>query len=285
MEEPPIKRKLSVLKPNSNNELKTSDIPAYKRSRHNSNNNSNNNDETLNDLIKEYEEMPVGEQTFKNYILTLKRSNLPEPIEGGSARVYIIKIGGKKYALKKVDLSKYAQALYNELSALKKLNKKACSCSPILAGATVFNQFIYILMSYTDGKTLDKWLSINPSPSTDQIEKRFEELKNGLKEIHEIGIIHGDIKPSNIWIPEDPEIPAYFIDFGSATKEGEHLTSYTPGVHSSPLASNTASKDYNIEILRDLKRSILKTSGGKYKSRSHKRKKLNKTRRHHKRHN
>lgn len=287
-----LKRKLSIESPKESPKNLPSP-PRIKRARYGKNNNSDinssnsiqsiNTSNTMNELISQYEQKRIGDEsgpTFKNYIVTLKRSSLPEPIIGGTSRVFIVTINDKKYALKRVDV-RFIEPVYNELKALKTLNTIGCKCAPTLIGATKFDQYIYILMNYIDGKTLHDWLKGQPKPPKEQIARCFEELEKGLKEIHSAGIIHADIKPSNIWIPEDPSIPAYFIDFGSSTQEGKTLTSYTPGVRSSPLASNTASINYNIEILRDLKRSLLPNSvGGKRTRRNHKRKKLNKSRRH-----
>ncbi len=41
-----------------------------------------------------------------------------------------------------------------------------------------------------------------------------EGLAEGLKYMQNLGLVHGDIKPANILLPEDPSSPSLFIDFG-----------------------------------------------------------------------
>lgn len=227
---------------------------------------------SLNDYIKLFEN-DNNIKTFQNYITNLKRSELPEPTPGGTSRVFIIKLNDKEYAMKRVNLSLFSDSVYKEISALLILNENECNCAPILEAVVRKDEYIYIFMSYTKGKTLDYWLKTNPSE--EEKGKRKDELKAALDKIHNFGIIHADIKPSNIWIPSDKAIPAYFIDFGSSIRKGEKASSFTVSPEGSPLESESASKVKNIAALDKL---FLKKGG----SRRHKRKKLNKTRRHHK---
>lgn len=229
---------------------------------------------SLNNYIEQYENTIIGEKTFKNYISTLKRDELPEPISGGTSRVFIIKINNVKYAMKRVNISLFSESLFKEIRSLSILNENKCECSPYLIAIAKQNEFVYLLMSYTEGKTLDNWLKTNPS----EPEKvtRHNELKAALAKIHTFNIIHADIKPSNIWIPNDPTIPAYFIDFGSSIKDGEKANSFTVSPEGSPLESESATKTKNITALDKL---FLKRSGGGKTRRSQNRKKLNKSRR------
>lgn len=41
-----------------------------------------------------------------------------------------------------------------------------------------------------------------------------EGLTEGLQYMQQLGLVHGDIKPANILLPEDPESPPLFSDFG-----------------------------------------------------------------------
>jgi serine/threonine protein kinase len=213
---------------------------------------------------------------FQKYITNLKRNELPEPTPGGTSRVFIIKLNDKEYAMKRVNLSVFSESVYKEISSLLILNENECNCAPILESVVRKGEFIYLFMSYTKGKTLDNWLKTHPSEE-DKL-NRHNELKAALDKIHNFGIIHADIKPGNIWIPSDPAIPAYFIDFGSSIRKGEKASSFTVSPEGSPLESESASKVKNIAALDKL---FLKKGG----SHRHKRKKLNKTRRHRKGHN
>lgn len=237
-----------------------------------------NKENSLNDYIKYYENSIVGGKSFKNYILTLKRNTLPEPLTGGTSRVFIITINNTKYAMKRVNIGQYSDSLYKEIRSLSILNDNNCTCAPKLIAIAKHSEYIYLLMSYTEGKTLYDWLKTHPSNSEKQ--QRLDELKAALGKIHEFNIIHADVKPSNIWIPADPSTPAYFIDFGSSIEEGEKATSYTTSPEGSPLESESATKAKNIASLV----RIFPVSGGyrkrHYKRTRHNRKKLNKSRRH-----
>lgn len=52
--------------------------------------------------------------------------------------------------------------------------------------------------------------------SPKRIVKIITELVSGLHYIHSNGILHRDIKPENIYVPDDPSLPAYFLDFGES---------------------------------------------------------------------
>jgi hypothetical protein len=50
----------------------------------------------------------------------------------------------------------------------------------------------------------------------DKIKKIADRLIEGLAYIHSVGVIHNDIKPENIMIPDDPQRLPFFIDFDAA---------------------------------------------------------------------
>ncbi len=232
---------------------------------------------SLNNYIKNFESMN-STVPFQNYIKTLKRSELPEPTPGGTSRVFIIKINNIPYAMKRVNITLFPDSVYKEIRSLLILNENNCNCAPILEAVVSKDEFIYLFMSYTNGKTLDNWLKTNPSEA--EKASRHEELKAALAKIHGFNIIHADIKPSNIWIPDDPKISAYFIDFGSSIKEKEEekANSFTVSPEGSPLESESATKAKNITALDKL---FLKRGGAKSHRNRTKRKKLNHSRRHH----
>jgi serine/threonine protein kinase len=258
----PVPNSASPLPPN----------PPIKRKHLEESPNSEASEMSLDDYLKLYEG-----KTFEDYVKS--RPSLSHPSQGGTARVFTV-----KFALKKVKIQ-YTDSIYNEIRALTILNESKCNCSPRLISVVKDGDFIYEFQSYTDGKTLEDWLKTNPLPG--EKDKRKKELDSALTQIHKHGIIHADIKPSNIWIPSDPMIPAYFIDFGSAIMEGEKATSFTTSPNGSPLEHESANKELNVKALNSI--FMEPKLGGKHKSRrgrcSRNRKKLNKTRRNHKRYN
>jgi serine/threonine protein kinase len=52
--------------------------------------------------------------------------------------------------------------------------------------------------------------------------QRFLEIAGALEWIHELGIIHRDVNPSNILLSDDLNGPAYLADFGIAWMDGYH---------------------------------------------------------------
>jgi serine/threonine protein kinase len=72
-------------------------------------------------------------------------------------------------------------------------------------------------MDYCDGKPLDKYVDEGTGVSPRRIFQIYTALINALEHVHQQGIIHGDLKPSNIMVRSDG-IPV-LLDFGSARQE------------------------------------------------------------------
>lgn len=81
----------------------------------------------------------------------------------------------------------------------------AAECSP---------SHIAMLLEYVDGMTLKEWLKIKPS--LEEKERVKESLTDGLNYLHSKNIVHYDIKPENIFVPNDIKKSPFFIDFGSS---------------------------------------------------------------------
>ncbi len=92
-----------------------------------------------------------------------------------------------------------------------------------------------------------------PSLRTKLIRKIIPNINEGLHAIHEAGIIHKDLKPSNIMLNSDGETVS-IIDFGisSIVADGEHgsvtKTGMTPE-YSAPRPSRTYFSASRITIL------------------------------------
>ena len=74
--------------------------------------------------------------------------------------------------------------------------------------------YVYIVMEFVDGPTLEEWISTDPPPSRDAMLDVLRQIAAGLDHAHQKGVIHRDIKPMNIIIEHDgtPRI----TDFGLA---------------------------------------------------------------------
>lgn len=71
----------------------------------------------------------------------------------------------------------------------------------------------YIVMEYVPGETIGEYAHrANPYIDTDAAVRLVDQIARGLSAIHTAGIIHGDIKPSNILI--GPHFRAVVVDFG-----------------------------------------------------------------------
>jgi serine/threonine protein kinase len=76
------------------------------------------------------------------------------------------------------------------------------------------NGTAYFVMPYLRGITFHEWMGYYPNPRQDELEAIFVPLLEGLKYIHDKGLLHRDVKPENIYILENGH--PILIDFGSA---------------------------------------------------------------------
>ena len=78
----------------------------------------------------------------------------------------------------------------------------------------------YIVYEYLDGKSLARQLPIRPMRL---LLTRAQDIARGLAAVHSHGIVHGDIKPSNIMLDKESE-GVKLIDFGLARRPGQAET-------------------------------------------------------------
>lgn len=120
-----------------------------------------------------------------------------------------------------------------------------------LLGAEVYNTNAILVFPYVPGKTLFHWLKTEPSEHDKLL--RLKELIDGLESLHEKEYVHLDIQPMNIWIPDDPKTPAFYLDLGSMYKMGSTRNvrrfTKTPGYHPLNTNLNKATADLNIYAL------------------------------------
>lgn len=84
------------------------------------------------------------------------------------------------------------------------------------------NGIPFIAMEYLQGIPLDRYLTVNPPLTVQQIVRIGLEVTRGLAVAHEQGLVHRDIKPANLWL-EAPHGRVKILDFGLAkeTESGE----------------------------------------------------------------
>lgn len=89
------------------------------------------------------------------------------------------------------------------------------------------NGTVYMVMDYQKGVTLQEYIARRDGGlSEDLIQTVFRPLLDGLKMIHERGLLHLDIKPGNIYLR--PGADPVLLDFG-AVHEMKQTRQYQPG--------------------------------------------------------
>jgi serine/threonine protein kinase len=113
------------------------------------------------------------------------------------------------------------------------------------------NPWYYLVMPYVDGGTLRDYLIRQKILTLEEAASFLSQIASALQYAHEHGVVHRDVKPSNILLR--PDGYAYLVDFGlaKAMQETEALTSAGAMVgtpeYMSPEQSNGAS-EYRSDI-------------------------------------
>ena len=108
----------------------------------------------------------------------------------------------------------------------------------------------FIVMEYVPGTSLETVLSENASLPVEQVVEVLEQVSAALAEAHRGGVIHRDVKPSNVFL--DPRGRVKVGDFGVARLEGSELTQAgvglgTPG-YSAPEVLRSAPADARSDV-------------------------------------
>lgn len=81
----------------------------------------------------------------------------------------------------------------------------------------------YIVMEYLEGHDLRNWLGIHGALSYDEVYSVLHQLLGSLKEAHQLGIVHRDLKLENIFLKrlDNGELQVKVLDFGLSKYVGE----------------------------------------------------------------
>ena len=93
---------------------------------------------------------------------------------------------------------------------------------------------LFLVMEYVNGKSLADYIKKGARLGADDVARLGLRLATGLAAIHALNIVHRDIAPDNIQVPDDNIIGAKLIDFG--------LASDTIGTEKSIIGDSIAGK-------------------------------------------
>lgn len=78
--------------------------------------------------------------------------------------------------------------------------------------------FLYYIMEYIEGQTLEQWMRDQSSPDLTSIRNVVSQIVSGLRAFHRLDMLHQDIKPGNIMITTEGLVK--IVDFGSTKIAG-----------------------------------------------------------------
>lgn len=78
--------------------------------------------------------------------------------------------------------------------------------------------YLYTIMEYVEGQTLEQWMVDHPTPSLEEVRKIVDQVARGLLSFHRQEMIHQDLRPANIMIDKTGTIK--IIDLGAVRVAG-----------------------------------------------------------------
>jgi eukaryotic-like serine/threonine-protein kinase len=157
--------------------------------------------------------------------LVLERYRPLRPLgRGGSGSVWLARDErtGLEIALKIVPREgKRAARAMREMEAASRLRHERCVRAYDFAGD---DGHVYIAYEYVAGSTLRELLRAGRLTDRDAVEVAAQVLE-GLAHAHRHGIVHRDVKPSNVLVEDGSEVRSRLLDFGLAQfDEADTLT-------------------------------------------------------------
>lgn len=157
--------------------------------------------------------------------LVLDRYRPLRPLgRGGSGSVWLARDErtGLEVALKIVPREgKRASRAAREMEAASRLRHERCVRAYDFGGDS---GHVYIAYEYVQGQTMREALRTGKLNDHDAVEAAAQIL-DGLAHAHRIGIVHRDVKPSNVLVEDKPAVSVRLLDFGLAQfDEADTLT-------------------------------------------------------------
>src|SRR5215210_4373375 len=169
--------------------------------------------------------MTTAVASFPASELVLGRYRPLRPLgSGGSGSVWVARDerNGLDVALKIVPREGKAHTrAEREASAAARLRHSRCLRAYAFAGDS---QNVYIAYEYVPGRTLRDRMRAGELSDAGVVETAIQILE-GLAHAHANGIIHRDVKPTNVLVADGPDVEVRLLDFGLAQfAEAETLT-------------------------------------------------------------
>jgi serine/threonine protein phosphatase PrpC len=79
-------------------------------------------------------------------------------------------------------------------------------------------KYLYTVMEYVEGQTLEQWMIDNPNPSLEEVRNIADQIARGLLAFHRQEMIHQDLRPANIMIDKTGSVK--IIDLGAVKVGG-----------------------------------------------------------------
>ena len=177
---------------------------------------------------------PKGSDSLIGSVLAERYHILKRIGEGGMGRVYL---GEHVKMNRQCAIKVMSPALVNDAESASRFAREASSAARIIHPnvAAVFDYgesdgLVYLVMEYVDGEPLSRLLARVAPFALEGAVDLARQIADGLGAAHELGIVHGDLKPDNILVTRSKsgrEI-AKVVDFGIAKAmqegAGEALT-------------------------------------------------------------
>ncbi|MCH5248072.1 MAG: protein kinase [Muribaculaceae bacterium] len=192
-----------------------------------------------------------------------------EDMEGGTCLCYQMRLHGKLHFVKKIRPEFENNARMR--AAFRKENEIGLSLSHSNLPRYVFMEGIfspeeYVVTEWIDGLTLDRFIENHPLFFSDKrnSERFIYQLTEALDYLHQNGIIHGDMKPSNIMMSRDGE-RVIILDLGFCHTDSHQLTTgFSKSFSSEAVAEGKKiEKEDDYYSLGKIIEFIIKLSAGK----------------------
>jgi serine/threonine protein kinase len=148
---------------------------------------------------------------------------------GGFGAVFLARCEGRTYALKFVRLGRPAQWAEREAEALRRLHHpNVVGFHGCVLWPEAEPQYRVLVMDAIPGQPLHEWVQRENPPVSRLLREVVLPTARALGAVHRAGVVHRDVKESNILMREEDGQPV-LVDFGAAGYEGApRLTSFWP---------------------------------------------------------